>query len=116
MFDSSVMSILKSPFLFQTTLIFKIRKKAYATQTTILSACVSPFQLLSRLTDFHEPWYELYVTGAHPNFVLLNFSQAVKGYNAPLKRHSISTGLRATFQKTVIFIFAAEIKRNLTEC
>jgi len=41
-----------------------------------ISACLyvyHPFQLLNKLIDFHEMWYEHHATRGHPNLVLFNF-------------------------------------------
>jgi len=39
----------------------------------VVSVCVYPFQLLNRLTYFHEIWYERYASGGHLNFLFFVF-------------------------------------------
>jgi hypothetical protein len=34
---------------------------------------VCPHFQVFELTNFYESWYELYATGGHSNFVLLNY-------------------------------------------
>jgi len=39
--------------------------------------CVTPFELLKKLTEFHEILYELDATGGYPNLIHLNCLHSV---------------------------------------